>query len=90
MNWKEEKDRLQLLMDNLPIVIDAFDENGLIIVWNKECKHVTMKDSAGKEFPKMFSTAGVSILMKVNTLALQTTFAFSSARSLKGFKSFAN
>ncbi|TVM34048.1 hypothetical protein DQK91_09090 [Oceanidesulfovibrio marinus] len=35
------RERLELLVDNLPLMIRAFDENGVHIFWNKECERVT-------------------------------------------------
>jgi PAS domain S-box-containing protein len=37
---KSEK-RFRLILENMPILLDAFDENGNIIVWNKACEEVT-------------------------------------------------
>lgn len=33
--------RLRLVLENMPVMLDAFDENGNIIVWNQECERVT-------------------------------------------------
>ncbi|TVM18740.1 hypothetical protein DPQ33_04510 [Oceanidesulfovibrio indonesiensis] len=35
------RERLELLVDNLPLMVRAFDENGVHIFWNKECERVT-------------------------------------------------
>jgi len=32
---------LRTILRNMPVMIDAFDAQGLIIVWNRECKRVT-------------------------------------------------
>ncbi|MBD3167941.1 MAG: PAS domain S-box protein [candidate division Zixibacteria bacterium] len=31
----------QAFIDNIPIMVDAFDENNVIILWNKECERIT-------------------------------------------------
>jgi PAS domain S-box-containing protein len=33
--------RVQELLQNMPVILDAFDENGVPVVWNKECERVT-------------------------------------------------
>lgn len=33
--------RLQAVLDNMPVLLDAFDERGKIILWNRECERVT-------------------------------------------------
>ncbi|MCX6154843.1 MAG: PAS domain S-box protein [Candidatus Kapabacteria bacterium] len=33
--------RLQLILENMPILLNAFDDNGNIIVWNKACEEAT-------------------------------------------------
>jgi PAS domain S-box-containing protein len=38
---RESEHRLRALVEGLPVLMDAFDENGLIIAWNKECERVT-------------------------------------------------
>lgn len=38
---REREERLQQVVENMPVLMDAFDENGLITVWNKECERVT-------------------------------------------------
>jgi PAS domain S-box-containing protein len=38
---RESEHRLRALVEGLPVLIDAFDENGLIVAWNKECEQVT-------------------------------------------------
>jgi PAS domain S-box-containing protein len=37
----ENARRLQELLQNMPVILDAFDENGVPLVWNKECERVT-------------------------------------------------
>jgi len=38
---RESEQRLRLMFDGMPILMDAFDEQGLIVAWNKECERVT-------------------------------------------------
>lgn len=35
------KDKLRLVVQNMPMLMDAFDENLRVIVWNHECEKVT-------------------------------------------------
>ncbi len=35
------EERLRLLVQTMPVLINAFDEDQTIIFWNKECEHVT-------------------------------------------------
>jgi len=36
-----EKERLRLVVQNMPVMMTAFDDGGNIIVWNRECELVT-------------------------------------------------
>jgi PAS domain S-box-containing protein len=38
---RENQERLQAIMDNMPVLLDAADENDLIVFWNRECERVT-------------------------------------------------
>jgi PAS domain S-box-containing protein len=38
---RQSEARLRLVLENMPVMLDAFDENGNIIVWNQECERVT-------------------------------------------------
>ncbi len=38
---KESDDRLRLVVENMPVMLDAFDDNGNIVTWNSECEKVT-------------------------------------------------
>ncbi|MCD4664587.1 MAG: tetratricopeptide repeat protein [Bacteroidales bacterium] len=38
---KENEERFRLLVQEIPVMIDAFDNNGFIIFWNKECERIT-------------------------------------------------
>ncbi len=38
---KESEFRFWLILDNMPILLNAFDENGLFIIWNKACEQST-------------------------------------------------
>ena len=35
------EENLRLVIQNMPVMMDAFDKDGLIIVWNRECERVT-------------------------------------------------
>ena len=41
MKLKESKEKLNFVIENMPIMMDAIDEKDNIIVWNKECEIVT-------------------------------------------------
>jgi PAS domain S-box-containing protein len=38
---RQEKERLQTVLLNMPVMIDAFDEDYNIVLWNHECERVT-------------------------------------------------
>jgi len=38
---RESEERLRLVIQNMPVIMNAFDEEGNIIVWNKEAQRVT-------------------------------------------------
>lgn len=38
---RENDERLRLVVQNMPVLMDAFDEAGNIIVWNGECERLT-------------------------------------------------
>jgi len=38
---EKKGERLRCLLENMPVMIDAFDSNGNIIVWNGECERVS-------------------------------------------------
>ncbi len=38
---KESEERFRLIVQNIPVMVDAFDENGHFVFWNKECERVT-------------------------------------------------
>ncbi len=38
---RESEERLRKVLENMPVMMDALDENGNIIAWNKECERVT-------------------------------------------------
>ena len=38
---QESESRLQLAIANLPIMVDALDEDGYFVLWNRECERVT-------------------------------------------------
>lgn len=37
----QDEERLQTILQNMPVMLDAFDENGIITIWNQECERVT-------------------------------------------------
>ncbi len=37
----ESEGKLRLIAENMPVMLDAFDDKGNIIVWNSECEKVT-------------------------------------------------
>ncbi len=38
---KESDERLRLVVENMPVMLDAFDDKGNIVAWNSECEKVT-------------------------------------------------
>jgi PAS domain S-box-containing protein len=38
---EKSEDRLRRVVAGMPVLLDAFDEDGLILVWNRECERVT-------------------------------------------------
>ena len=38
---RQSEERLRLVLENMPVMMDAFDESGNIIIWNRECERVT-------------------------------------------------
>lgn len=38
---KESEDRLKNILQNMPVMMDAFDENGVAVMWNHECEMTT-------------------------------------------------
>lgn len=38
---RDREQQLRLLLQNMPVMVDARDENDQIIVWNRECEQVT-------------------------------------------------
>jgi PAS domain S-box-containing protein len=38
---RESEHRLQSILQNMPVMMDAFDDEGHIIMWNRECERVT-------------------------------------------------
>ncbi|MDX2212977.1 MAG: PAS domain S-box protein [Oculatellaceae cyanobacterium bins.114] len=37
----DSEERLRLILQNMPVMLDAFDRNGNIALWNQECERVT-------------------------------------------------
>jgi PAS domain S-box-containing protein len=38
---RQSEEQLRLVLENMPVMLDAFDANGNIITWNRECERVT-------------------------------------------------
>lgn len=38
---RSSEERLRLVVQNMPVMLNAFDEQGNIIVWNRECERLT-------------------------------------------------
>jgi PAS domain S-box-containing protein len=38
---RQDEERLRQIIQTMPVMMDAFDENGLVVVWNQECEIVT-------------------------------------------------
>ena len=38
---RENEERLRLVLESMPVMMDAFDTDGNIIMWNSECERVT-------------------------------------------------
>ena len=38
---RESEERLRTVIENMPVMMDAFDADGNILVWNRECEHLT-------------------------------------------------
>ena len=41
MALRESEDRLRLILQNMPVMLNAFDAESNIIIWNHECERVT-------------------------------------------------
>ncbi len=41
MELNKSEERLRKVVSSMPVLLDAFDENGLVLVWNRECERVT-------------------------------------------------
>jgi PAS domain S-box-containing protein len=38
---RESEERLRTVVQNMPVMLDAFDENGTLVAWNRECERVS-------------------------------------------------
>jgi len=38
---RDSRERLRTLVENMPVLIDAVDEQGAFVLWNRECERVT-------------------------------------------------
>ncbi len=41
MELEEERERLRQVVQNMPVLLDAFDEDGAFVMWNRECERVS-------------------------------------------------
>ncbi len=41
INLRNSEDRLRKIVQNMPVLLNAFDEDGNIIAWNRECERVS-------------------------------------------------
>lgn len=41
IDLRKSEERFRLILENMPILLNAFDEDGNIIAWNKACEEVT-------------------------------------------------
>jgi PAS domain S-box-containing protein len=39
--WRQSQERLRTVLENMPVMLNALDEQGRFIVWNKECERIT-------------------------------------------------
>lgn len=39
--WRQSEERLRTVLENMPVMLNALDEEGKFIVWNKECERIT-------------------------------------------------
>lgn len=39
--WRQSQERLRTVLENMPVMLNALDEQGKFIVWNKECERIT-------------------------------------------------
>ncbi|MCA9290474.1 MAG: PAS domain S-box protein [Phycisphaerales bacterium] len=46
LEMAESEDRLRSIVDNMPVLLNAVDEAGRIVFWNRECERVTGYDAA--------------------------------------------
>lgn len=38
---RQSDNRLRVVLEHMPVMMDAFDERGVIVAWNRECERVT-------------------------------------------------
>ena len=38
---RDSEKRLRLVIQNMPVLVDAFDDEGHIVVWNRECEETS-------------------------------------------------
>lgn len=38
---RESEARMRQVLENMPVMMNAFDADGLVVVWNRECERVT-------------------------------------------------
>ncbi|HAX78197.1 MAG TPA: hypothetical protein DCY88_20845 [Cyanobacteria bacterium UBA11372] len=39
--WRQSQERLRTVLENMPVMLNALDEQGRFIVWNRECERIT-------------------------------------------------
>jgi PAS domain S-box-containing protein len=39
--WRQSQERLRTVLENMPVMLNALDEQSKFIVWNKECERIT-------------------------------------------------
>lgn len=38
--WRQSQERLRTVLENMPVMLNALDEQGRFIVWNRECERI--------------------------------------------------
>lgn len=41
LNLQQSEERLRTILENMPVMLDALDESGNVLVWNQECERIT-------------------------------------------------
>lgn len=64
---KQSEERLHLVLQNMPVMLDVFDSNNNLIVWNQECERVT-----GYSAAEMIGNPNAMQLLYPDPIYLQT------------------